>query len=98
MIFLELKTLTALKNSYIPFLKEGGLFIPQNLHVDLGDKIPLTLMLLDEMTPYQLVTAVIWLPANDITDPFSKGIGVEFCDASSNLRSKIETYLVLKRN
>lgn len=90
-VFVDIKTADHLKRSFIPFLKNTGLFIPKDEHdYGIGEEVWINLKLSDETNVIRFLTKVIWLPAKQITDPFTKGIGVEFCEPQHEfLRKKV---------
>ncbi len=74
----------ALYLAYMPFLRNGGLFVPCHRDSELGDEVFLLLSLPDDEQRYPLAGTIAW-----ITPPGStriEGIGVHFPADESGLR------------
>jgi type IV pilus assembly protein PilZ len=89
---LELNGIAALQAACMPFLENGGLFVPTSGHYALGETVRLQLRLLDE-APLSLSAQVVWLTPAAAQGGRQQGIGVHFSAAHSALRSRIEQYL-----
>lgn len=92
---LSIKDKGALYNAYMPFLKNGGIFVPTNKRYTLGDEVFILVSLMDEQERLPIAGKVVW-----VTPPGSQGnrvagIGVQFSDTPDGeaARSKIETHL-----
>ena len=92
---LTIKDKGALYAAYMPFIKNGGLFIPTNKDYKLGDEVFMLLKLMDETEKLPVVGKVVWLTPKGAQGNRVAGIGVEFADDQDggNVRKKIETYL-----
>lgn len=92
---LTIKDKGALYAAYMPFIKNGGLFIPTNKDYRLGDEVFMLLKLMDETEKLPVVGKVVWLTPKGAQGNRVAGIGVEFADDQDggNVRKKIETYL-----
>lgn len=93
MITHAIKDRDTLYASYMPFLLEGGLFIPTDKSYDIGDEVFVLLSLLDEPQRYPVTGRVVWIsPKSGSGRP--AGIGIHFSGPQSEVvRNKIETYL-----
>lgn len=83
-----------LLQSYMPFLKDGGLFIRTKYDYELEDKITLIITLFDDPEVYTIESRVVWITPKGAQGNKSAGIGLQFL--SENKRqvcNKIETYL-----
>ena len=83
----------ALYMAYMPFLINGGIFVPCERDCELGDEVCLLLSLPDDEQRHPVAGKVAW-----ITPPGSariQGIGVHFPgdDSSRHLRRRIEDML-----
>jgi type IV pilus assembly protein PilZ len=58
---LAIKEKAALFAAYMPFLKNGGIFVPTNKAYRLGDEIYLILTLLDDPAKYPIAGKVAWV-------------------------------------
>lgn len=90
---LAIKDKTVLYSAYMPFLRNGGLFIPTNTSYKLGDEIFLLLDLMDETDKLPLAGKIVWVTPPGANGNKTAGIGVEFNDQEGSPREKIENYL-----
>lgn len=92
---LTIKDKGALYAAYMPFVKNGGLFIPTNKDYKLGDEVFMLLKLMDESEKLPIVGKVIWMTPKGAQGNRVAGIGVQFASDTDgeNARKKIETYL-----
>jgi len=91
---LAIKEKTALYAAYMPFIKDGGLFIPTNKTFKIGDEVFILLNLIDDPVKLKMIGHVIWItPATQGSRP--QGIGVQFSnkDGGQEARNKIEALL-----
>ena len=80
--------------AYMPFVKQGGLFIPTNKNYEFGDEIALELHLMEEPEKYPVNAVVVWLTPPGAQSNRATGIGVQLQGEDGvKLRNKIETYL-----
>lgn len=96
MLSLMIKDQNALYDAYMPFLTNGGLFIPTNRPYKLGDEIIMLLSLMDEPERLPVSGNVVWITPSGAGNYRSTGIGIHFDENSSAVRSKIETHLAGK--
>ncbi|TVS11569.1 MAG: pilus assembly protein PilZ [Gammaproteobacteria bacterium] len=90
---LAIKDKAVLYAAYMPFVKNGGLFIPTNKDYDLGDEVFMLLNLMDEPEKIPVAGRVIWVTPKGAQGNRAAGIGVQFNDQDDQARAKIETYL-----
>ena len=93
-ISLSIKEKGALYASYMPFIENGGLFVPTQRAAQLGDDLYLILTLMDDPTKIAIPGKVSWItPAG--TTGRQQGIGIQFTktEASIQARAKIEDLL-----
>lgn len=94
MLSLHLKDKHALYASYMPFLENGGLFIPTLDEYSLGDEISVMLTLLDEMEKVTLTGKIVWVTPRGAVSNRTPGIGVQFGDQDGGrLRNRIEAIM-----
>ena len=91
---LTIKDTTLLYESYMPFIKGGGLFIPTPKRFSLGDDVFIRFTLMDELDKLPVPGKVIWITPAGSQSGRIAGIGVQLNDPTGSVRSKIETYLV----
>lgn len=91
---LAIKDKSALYSAYMPYVKNGGLFIPTNKPYQLGDEVFMLLTLMDEPEKIPVAGHVVWVTPKGAQSNRVMGIGVQFGDADGGaVRNKIETYL-----
>jgi len=91
---LAIKEKAALYAAYMPYLKNGGIFVPTTRVYQLGDEVYLILTLMDDPTKIPVAGKVVWVsPAGGGSR--QPGIGVHFpADESGiNARKRIEEIL-----
>jgi len=79
---------------WMPFVKNGGLFIPTSKNHHLGDEVFILLNLVNEQEQIPLTGKVIWVtPQGGSQGHRKQGIGVQFGVNNQDTRNKIETLL-----
>lgn len=91
---LSIKDAIGLHAAYMPYVENGGLFVPTNKKYQIGDEVFILLSLMDEVEKIPISGKVIWLTPKGAQGNRSAGIGVQFSDQEGSLIGKIETYLV----
>lgn len=86
---LPIKEKAALYAAYMPFLTNGGIFVPTNKSYKLGDEIYLILTLMDDPTKYPIAGKVAWITPAGATNSKAQGIGVHFSPDESGHRVKL---------
>lgn len=86
---LAIKEKAALYSAYMPYLKNGGIFVPTNKSYRLGDEIYLILTLLDDPNKYPIAGKVAWVTPAGAGNNKSQGIGVHFPADESGTRVKL---------
>jgi len=79
--------------AFMPFIKNGGLFIPTNKSYKLGDEVFMLLNLMDEPEKIPVAGKVVWITPKGAQGSRAAGIGVQFNEGDNTARNKIETYL-----
>ena len=85
---LAIREKAALYSAYMPFLKNGGIFVPTNKSYRLGEEIYLILTLLDDTNKYPIAGKVAWITPAGAGNNKSQGIGVHFPLDESGIRIK----------
>jgi type IV pilus assembly protein PilZ len=94
LLTLTIKDKSALYLAYMPFVKNGGLFIPTNSNYRLGDEVFMLLNLMGEEEKLPVAGRVIWMTPKGAQGKRTAGIGVQFSDQDrGNTQKKIENYL-----
>lgn len=90
---LTIKDKAVLYAAYMPFIVNGGLFIPTSKQYRLGDEVFLLLTLMEEPEKIPVAGKVVWITPRGAGGTRAAGIGVQFNDEGDMARKKIETYL-----
>jgi type IV pilus assembly protein PilZ len=91
---LSIKEKKALYSAYMPFIENGGLFIPTARKYTLGQEVFMLLNLMQETERLPIAGKVVWITPEGAEGYRTAGIGVQFSDQDGGAaRDKIETYL-----
>ncbi|MCC4596251.1 PilZ domain-containing protein [Xanthomonas campestris pv. phormiicola] len=92
---LAVKDKAALYNAYMPFVKNGGIFVPTPKRYVLGNEVFLLLTLPDSSERLPVAGKVIWVTPMGAQGNRTAGIGVQLPDNSEGetIRNRIETQL-----
>lgn len=99
MLTVSVKDKPTLYASYMPFLKNAGLFIilPPNTKTDIdfkiGGEIVLLLSLPDEPQKLPVAGKIVWITPEHAEGNMAPGFGVQFDDQEGIARNKIEGLL-----
>lgn len=94
---LKISDQNTLYHAFMPFLKNGGLFIPTNKKYSLGEEVFLLLTLMDDPEKIPVAGNIAWVTPEGAQGNQAAGIGVHFSnvdDSGTVVRGKIESYLV----
>ena len=92
---LAIKEKAALYAAYIPFFREGGVFIPTTRDYKLGADVYVLMMLPDDTQRYPVAGKVAWITPARAAGNRTQGVGVRFPndEKSRLLKLKIEEIL-----
>lgn len=92
---LSIKDKGALYNSYMPFVRNGGLFVPTTKKYALGDEVFILLTLMEDDERIPVAGKVVWVTPPGAQGNRTAGIGVQFSEGpdGEGARTKIETTL-----
>lgn len=90
---LTIKDKAVLYAAYMPFIKNGGLFMPTSKTYRLGDEVFMLLNLMDEPEKVPVAGKVVWITPKGAQGNRAAGVGVQFNEGDGSARNKIETYL-----
>lgn len=91
---LAIKDKGSLYASYIPFVKNGGLFIPTNKKFKLGEEVFLLLTLMEESERIPVAGQVVWITPRSAQGNRTSGVGVQFSSQDNGeTKAKIEALL-----
>ena len=93
-ISMAIKDKQALYMSYMPFVQNGGLFVPSKKDHDIGEELFLLVKIMDIPDPVQISGRVIWISPARALGNRPRGIGVQFLgDDSAKISNLIENKL-----
>jgi len=95
---LAIRDKAGLHAAYMPFIKNGGIFIPTDKTFEVGDEVFLLLTLLDDPERHAVTGKVVWITPKMAMGGRPAGIGIQFNDDSVAVQQKIETYLAGSKN
>ena len=102
LLTLTIKDKSALYLAYMPYVINGGLFIPTNSSYRLGDEVFMLLTLMEETDKIPVAGKIIWITPVGAQGNRAAGIGVQFADTQdgAHARTVIESHLAgqLKSN
>jgi type IV pilus assembly protein PilZ len=92
---LNINSKSALYAAYMPFIKNGGLFIPTAKPYGLGDEVFMLLQLMDDPARLAVKGKVIWMTPANAQNNKTQGIGVQFAaeEGGQGVKVKIEQIL-----
>jgi len=90
---LTIKDKAVLYSAYMPYLENGGLFVPTNKAYKVGDEVFMLLNLMDEAEKIPIAGKVVWVTPKGAQGNRTAGIGVQFSDQDATANAKIENHL-----
>ena len=92
---LTIKDKAVLYAAYMPFVKNGGMFIPTGKSYKLGDEVFMLLTLMDDPNRIAVQGKVAWITPPGIQGARAQGIGVQFTkdDTGRGAKRRIEGIL-----
>ncbi len=91
---LSIKDKNALYAAYMPFVKNGGLFIPTSRSYKLGEEVFMLLTLLTGNDKIPVAGRVVWITPQGAQGQKHAGVGIQFNQKDAGpARNKIETLL-----
>jgi type IV pilus assembly protein PilZ len=90
---LTIKDKAVLYSAYMPYLENGGLFVPTNKPYKVGDEVFMLLNLMDETEKIPIAGKVVWVTPKGAQGNRTAGIGVQFSDQDANANARIENHL-----
>ncbi len=91
---IHLKDKREIYSSFMPFIKEGGIFIRSDQKFELGDEVSITLKIMQQAEIFNIAAKVVWLTPKLAQGNLPQGIGVQFLGADARrTRDQLENYL-----
>jgi type IV pilus assembly protein PilZ len=89
-----IKSQLELNLSYMPFIKDGGLFIPTSETFNLGAKILVNLQLPGQKETHTIEGKVVWVTPKNALYQIFPGLGIQFIgENAKSLHEQIKTNL-----
>ncbi|MDR3299525.1 MAG: PilZ domain-containing protein [Candidatus Accumulibacter sp.] len=85
---LNISSKSALYAAYMPFLKNGGIFIPTTRQYNLGDEVFMLLALMNDSSKLPIAGTVVWVIPQGAQNSKAQGIGVHFKSDESGVEAK----------
>ena len=79
--------------AYMPFLQNGGLFVPTSKEYSIVDDIFMLLTLMEEPEKIPIAGRVVWITPAGAQGNRQAGIGVQFSEQDAAANAKIENHL-----
>lgn len=80
--------------SYMPFIMNGGLFVPTQENLSLGDAVIIELFLPGKNDALSIEGKVVWITPNNALHHVLAGVGVQFTGANApTIRTQLEGQL-----
>ena len=95
---LTIKDRAVLYAAYMPFIQNGGLFVPTNKQYGLGDEVFILLSLMDEAEKIPITGQVVWITPKGAQGNRQAGIGVQFSEQDFAAATKIEELRFIVRS
>ena len=92
---LVVKDKPALYNAYMPYVRQGGIFVPTTRRYFIGDEVFLLLTLPDSSERLPVAGKVVWVTPAGAQGNRAAGIGVQFAENGEGeaIKNRIETML-----
>ncbi|WP_440875854.1 PilZ domain-containing protein [Thalassotalea sp. PLHSN55] len=89
-VYLEFVSDKDLYQSFMPFLKQGGLFVRTTEFYELGTEIEMEISLPDALESSKVIGKVCWLTPIGVQNGTPPGLGISFIQDPDNIRNQIE--------
>ena len=90
---LTIKDKAVMYAAYMPFLDNGGIFVPTNKRYSIGDEVFMLLTLMDEPEKIPIAGRVVWITPAGAQGNRQAGVGVQFSEQDATANAKIEVHL-----
>jgi type IV pilus assembly protein PilZ len=90
---LTIKDKAVLYAAYMPFLDNGGIFVPTNKRYSIGDEVFMLLTLMDEPEKIPIAGRVVWITPVGAQGNRQAGVGVQISEQDATANAKIELHL-----
>ncbi len=90
---LTIRDKAVLYAAYMPFVRDGGLFVPTTKPYKVGDEVFMLLTLMDEAEKIPVAGKVVWITPRGAQSNRAAGIGVQFIGEDQTAHQKIQNHL-----
>jgi type IV pilus assembly protein PilZ len=90
---LNIESKEELYKAYMPFVSNGGIFIPTTRAYQLGEEVFMLLTLMDDPDKIPVTGKVVWVTPKAAQGGRKPGIGIQLSPEDTTIVQKIETYL-----
>lgn len=90
---LSIRDLSVLCAAYMPFIENGGLFVPTTKQVAMGEEVFLLLSLMEDSEKIPVSGRIVWITPQNPQGKRSPGMGIQFKDSDNPARLRIEELL-----
>ncbi len=90
---LTIKSKEELYRSFMPFIKNGGLFVATQRNYHVGEEVFMLLELMEETDKIPVSGKVVWVTPRGAQGGKQAGIGIQLSADDTTVVNKIETYL-----
>ena len=90
---LTIRDKAVLYAAYMPFVRDGGLFVPTTKQYQVGDEVFMLLTLMDDPEKIPVAGRVVWITPRGAQSNRAAGIGVQFIGDDHTANQRIEAYL-----
>lgn len=90
---LTIKDKSVLYSAYMPFLENGGLFVPTNKKYSIGDEVFMLLTLMDDPEKIPIAGRVVWVTPAGAQGNRQAGVGIQFSEQDASANARIENHL-----
>ncbi|TQV64725.1 MAG: pilus assembly protein PilZ [Halothiobacillaceae bacterium] len=85
--------------SYMPFIRNGGLFLPGQTKLRMGQEVFLVLSMMNDPERARVAAKVVWVTPSGAQANRPAGVGVQFLEADKGqTKARIENYLAGMQN
>ena len=82
-----------LQAAYMPFIRNGGLFVPTADAYELGDEVFVLLTLPGDANRIPLAGKVVWITPPDCAGQRVAGVGIQFSEPDNPLQATVDDWL-----
>ena len=82
-----------LHECYMPFIANGGLFVPTDVELRLGEEVCVSLDFMREPEPLRASGKVVWITPQGAQANRAAGVGIGFDAGGASMRRRIEDRL-----